>query len=67
MTPGLMMGNWTLKKLRAGPAPRLAAASSSSRLKPAMDAVTVITTNGAPRAAWDRIRAAWVWVRFRLE
>ena len=31
MTPGLMMGNWTLKKLYAGPAPRLVAASRSSR------------------------------------
>ena len=51
MTPGLIMGNWTLKKLYAGPAPRLVAASRSSRLKPAMDAVTVITTKGAPRTA----------------
>ena len=56
MTPGLMSGNCTLKKLRTGPAPRLAAACSSSRLKPAMDAVTVMTTKGAPNAACARIR-----------
>ena len=55
ITPGLMRGNCTLKKQRAGPAPRLAAARTRSRLKPARDAVTVITTKGAPRMAWDRM------------
>ena len=54
-TPGLMMGSCTLKKARTGPAPKLAAASSSSRLKPAMAAVTVMTTKGAPSAAWERM------------
>ena len=50
-TPGTISGICTLKKVRTGSAPRFAAARVSERSKPTSVAVTVMMTNGVPRAA----------------
>lgn len=57
MTPGKMMGNVMRKKAIVGLAPRLAAARNIVRSNPTSVAVTVITTNGVPKAACASITA----------
>ena len=52
MTPGRISGICTAKKVRTGPAPRLAAARMRLWSKPTSVAVTVMMTKGMPRAAW---------------
>jgi len=50
--PGSISGMVTLKKVSTGLAPRLAAARIKEWSNPTRVAVTVITTNGVPSAAW---------------
>jgi hypothetical protein len=51
ITPGIIKGICTLKKVRTGPAPIEAAARVRLRSKPTKVAVTVIITKGMPKAA----------------
>jgi ABC-type sugar transport system permease subunit len=60
ITPGRMSGTITLKKVRGGDEPRLAEARIRLLSKPTRVAVTVMTTNGVPSAAWARITPRWV-------
>ena len=62
-TPGAISGSCTRRKLRQGPAPKLAAARVRLRSKPARVAVTVMTTKGVPRAAWAKMSPKWVCAR----
>ena len=55
ITPGKISGTITLKKMVGGVAPRLAAARIKLLSKPTRVAVTVMTTNGVPNAAWARM------------
>ena len=66
-TPGVIRGNCTRRKVVSGPAPRLWEARTRLRSNPDRVAVTVITTNGVPRAAWARTRPKCDWVRRRSE
>ena len=50
-TPGNINGTMTLKNVRVGDAPKLAAARIRLRSKPTSVAVTVITTKGVPKVA----------------
>ena len=51
ITPGKIKGVWTLKKVRIGPAPKLADALVKLLSNPTKVAVTVIITNGVPKTA----------------
>ena len=53
MTPGMISGIWTLKKVVTGFAPRLAEARTRLWSKPTRVAVTVMMTKGVPSAACD--------------
>ena len=55
ITPGVIKGTITLKKVVVGVAPRLWEALIRSLSKPLRVAVTVITTNGVPSAACAKI------------
>ena len=66
-TPGAISGSCTRRKVVSGPAPRLAAARVRLASKADSVAVTVITTNGVPSAAWARISPRCVWDSPRVE
>jgi len=55
ITPGRISGICTLKNVRCGVAPRLAAARTRLWSKLTSVAVTVMMTKGVPSTAWARI------------